>query len=150
MRIRHALEADVPAIAQLARELASHVADPDPGADTDALLRLGFGGDRWFDCLLAEIGTEIVGFASYGKRFEIHTGSRRLWLGDLVVTQRCRNRGVGGALIAALRHKAVELGCDVIVLDLWAENASARAFYRKVGAVRDAELEVHLIPTGAD
>ncbi len=149
MRIRPASEVDVPAIAQLARELANHVADPDPGVETDALLRLGFGGDRWFDCLVAEIGTEVVGFASYGKRFEIHTRSRRLWLGDLVVTEPCRNRGIGDALVAALRKRAEELGCDAIVLDLWAENASARAFYRQVGAVPDLELEVHLIPSDA-
>ncbi|PWE29882.1 GNAT family N-acetyltransferase [Maritimibacter sp. 55A14] len=149
MRIRSALEADVPAIARLARELASHVADPDPGVETDELFRLGFREDRWFDCLVAEIGAEVVGFASYSRRFEIHTRSRRLWLGDLVVTHRCRNRGLGEALVVALRQKAVELGCDAIVLDLWADNASARAFYRKVGAAQDAELEVHLIPVGA-
>lgn len=149
MRIRSALEADIPAIAQLARELASHVADPDPGVDTDAMLRLGFGDDRWFDCLVAEIDADIVGFASYSKRFEIHTRSRRLWLGDLVVTERWRNCGIGDTLITALRRKAVELGCDAIMLDLWAGNASARAFYHKVGAVRNAELEVHLIPSDA-
>ncbi|MEQ9040829.1 MAG: GNAT family N-acetyltransferase [Silicimonas sp.] len=149
MRIRSALETDVQTIAQLARELASHVADPDPGAETDAWLQLGFGEDRWFDCLVAEVGGELVGFAAFGKRFEIHTRSRRLWLSDLVVTERCRKRGIGGALIASLRQRAVELGCDTIVLELWARNSSARAFYHRVGAVRDPELEVHLIPAGA-
>ncbi|MDF1671540.1 MAG: GNAT family N-acetyltransferase [Roseovarius sp.] len=146
IRIRPALEADVSAIAQLARELASHVDDPDPGVETDALFQLGFGEDRWFDCFVAEIDAEVVGFASYGRRYEIHTRSRRLWLGDLVVTRQCRDLGVGDALVGALRQKAVEQGCDAIVLDLWAENGSARTFYRNVGAVREAELDVLLIP----
>ncbi|MGH1416808.1 MAG: GNAT family N-acetyltransferase [Pelagimonas sp.] len=146
MHIRPALEIDVPAIARLARDLASHVADPDPGTETDALLQYGFGDNRWFDCTVAEIDAEVVGFASYGKRYEIHTRSRRLWLGDLVVTRERRNRGVGKALVAALRQKAVEMGCDAIVLDLWTENGSARSFYRDVGAVRQAELEVLLLP----
>lgn len=146
MQIRPALETDVPAIAQLARDLARHVADPDPGPETDDLIRLGFGDDKWFDCIVAEIDAEVVGFASYGKRYEIHTRSRRLWLGDLVVARQCRNRGLGNALMAALRQKAAEMGCDAIVLDLWTENGSARSFYRDVGAVRQADLEVLLLP----
>lgn len=149
MHVRTARDGDVTAIAQLSRELAGHVADPDPGPDIGELIELGFGDCRWFDCLVAEIDSEVVGFALYCKRFEAHTRSRKLWLGDLVVTKRHRSRGVGEMLINALRQRAIELGCDGIVLELWAENSMARAFYGKAGAKLDAELEVHLLPTNA-
>lgn len=119
MRVRTARDGDVTAIAQLSRELAGHVADPDPRPDVGELIELGFGDCRWFDCLVAEIDSEVVGFASYSKRFEAHTRSRKLWLGDLVV------------------------------LELWAENSMARDFYEKAGAKLDAALEVHLIPTNS-
>jgi hypothetical protein len=70
MHIQSVREADVPAIAQLACKLASHVADPDSGAETGALHRLGFGEDRLFECLVAEIDEEVTGCAAYGEGFE--------------------------------------------------------------------------------
>lgn len=146
MRVRAARDTDVIAIAQLARELADHVADPDPGEDTSDLLDLGFGDGRWFDCIVAEIGSEIIGFALYCKRFEAHTRSRKLWLGDLVITKQHRSRGVGEMLVDALRQKAIALGCDGIMLELWVDNPAARDFYAKMGAELNAELKVFLIP----
>jgi GNAT superfamily N-acetyltransferase len=134
------------AVARLARELAFHVADPDPGAGTADLLKLGFGEGNWFDCLVAETDTCIVGFALYCKRFEAHTRSRKLWLADLVVSEQHRGRGVGRLLMEALKQRANRLGCDGIALELWAENKSALAFYEKVGALRANMLEVRVIP----
>lgn len=146
MRIRMARDTDVTAIAQLARELADHVADPDPGTDTEELLNLGFGDGRWFDCVVAEIGSEIVGFALYCKRFEAHTRSRKLWLGDLVIAKRHRNRGIGEMLVDTLRKEAIALGCDGIVLELWVNNTMGRDFYVKMGATLDNELDVYSLP----
>jgi hypothetical protein len=50
------------AVAELSRELAAHVDDPDPGSDASLLLNCGFGPDRWFEYLVAEDGNRIVGF----------------------------------------------------------------------------------------
>lgn len=150
MNIRNAHERDAAAIAALARELADHVADPDPGLDARAWLELGFGERRWFECLVAEIESEIIGFASYCRRFETHTLSRALWLGDLVVAWPYRRRGVGRRLISALRRRATKLECASIVVDLWRENATARMFYRRLGTVQMAEIETHIIPVASE
>jgi len=146
LNIRSAHERDAAAIAALARELAVHVADPDPGLDARAWLESSFGERRWFECLVAEIDSEIIGFASYCRRFETHTRSRALWLGDLVVAWPYRKRGVGRSLIHALRRRAAELECASIVVDLWRENETARMFYRRLGAVHSAEVGTHIIP----
>ncbi|MEP0706643.1 GNAT family N-acetyltransferase [Parvibaculum sp.] len=150
MQIRTARPEDAAAIAQLSRELAEHLSDPDPGADDALLLELGFGGERWFECLVAETEKEIVGYALYCRRFEAHTRARKIYLADLAVAKRRRGEGVGEKLIQALHEKAAELGCIAIVLDLWVENATARAFYEKIGAKHDTELEIHAIRIGED
>lgn len=93
MELRTARDGDVTAIAARSRERALHVADPDPGLDYREWLELGFGEDRWLDCLVAEIDSEVVGYAFYRKRYEAHTRSRTLWLGDLVAAKQYRGRG---------------------------------------------------------
>ena len=114
-----------------------------------AWLELGFGADRWFDCLVAEREGEIAGFALYCRRFEAHTRTKKLYLADLVVAKRCRGEGVGETLVEALRAEASALGCASIAFDLWVENKSARGFYERIGARRDGELEIYAIPAGA-
>ena len=147
MLIRTARKTDIAAIARLSRQLAAHVADPDPGPDAGELTGLGFADDSWFDCLVAEVDAEVVGFALYCRRLEAHTRSRQLWLGDLVVAAHHRRRGAGRMLLSALRRKAVDMGCDGIVLELWTENRTARDFYDSVGGERDTGLEIWRIPS---
>lgn len=134
MQVRNAAAGDMPAVAELSRALAAHVLDPDPGADVAQLLQCGFAPDRWFECLVAVIRARVVGFATYGRTFEAHTRARRLWLGDLYVDPGARRRGVGRALVAAVRVRAAELGCTDINLELARGNTAGRSFYRKLGA----------------
>lgn len=145
MQIRSAREEDMAAIAQLSRELAEHLADPDPGTDDAALIEYGFGADRWFECLVAEAEEGVVGYALYCRRFEAHTRVRKLWLADLAVAKHRRGERIGERLVAALRERAATLGCESIVFDLWIENTTARAFYERIGAKRDEDLEIHTI-----
>ena len=78
MKIRQAIPEDMAAVAELSRELAAHVNDPDPGSDASRLLDCGFGPDRWFECFVAEDGNRIVGFALFCRRFEAHTREKRV------------------------------------------------------------------------
>jgi GNAT superfamily N-acetyltransferase len=141
MLVRPAVPEDASAIAALARDLAAHVGDPDPGADPSLLLECGFGADRWFECLVAADSERILGFALYCRRFEAHTRQRRLWIGDLCVAQGERRHGVGLALVAALRARAAALGCGALDLELARGNDLARAFWRGLNAERCDQIE---------
>jgi ribosomal protein S18 acetylase RimI-like enzyme len=141
MRIRRALPEDMAAVAELSRELAAHVGDPDPGHDASLLSECGFGPDRWFECLVAEEANRIVGFALFCRRFEAHTREKRLWLGDLCVAADRRRGGIGRALAAAVKARAVDLGCSAVDLELARGNESARAFYRRLNAAFRDEIE---------
>lgn len=147
MKIRQARRDDADAIARLARNLAAQVGDPDPGAGSADFLKYGFGADKWFDCMVAEHMSGVIGFASYCRRYEAHTRTRTLWLADLCVARDHRNKGVGTMLIDAIKTTAAGLGCEAIVLDLWTRNEQARSFYEAVGARVAQDLSVVTIPT---
>jgi GNAT superfamily N-acetyltransferase len=134
------------AIAELSRELAAHVDDPDPGSEASLLSDCGFGSERWFECLVAADSDRIVGFALFCRRFEAHTRQKRLWLGDLCVTADRRGDGVGRALVAAVESRAAELGCAGVDFELARGNDMARTFYNRLGAVNCDGVEPLRLP----
>jgi GNAT superfamily N-acetyltransferase len=146
MVVRQASRADMAAVAELSRELAAHVNDPDPGPDGTMLLDCGFGPDRWFECLIAEDENRLVGFALFCRRFEAHTREKRLWLGDLCVTGVKRRDGIGHALIAAVQARAAELGCAAVDFQVARGNDVARSFYEQLGAVACDGIEPLRLP----
>ena len=146
MRVRPAQPDDMAAVAQMARALAAHVRDPDPGDGTAALIRDGFGLERWFECLVVEANDKLIGFTLVCRRFEAHTGQRRLWIGDLYVSPEARRVGAARAILLALAQRAHELGCTHLCWDLWRENEVAQAFYTKVGAHVDGDITTMVLP----
>jgi GNAT superfamily N-acetyltransferase len=147
MKIRRASPQDIAQIAELSRELAAHVNDPDPGSDTSVLLECVFGPDRWLECIVADRRGHIVGFAAFCRRFEAHTREKRLWVSDLWVARDQRREGIGRALVIAVQTRAVELGCAAIDFDLAQGNDTARAFYKHLDAVICDEIEPWRLPT---
>jgi GNAT superfamily N-acetyltransferase len=146
MRVRSAEPDDMAAVAQMARALAAHVRDPDPGEGTDALTQNCFGPDRWCECLVVEAADTLLGFALACRRFEAGTGHRSLWISDLYVSPEARRIGAGRALLRALAERAREQGCIRLGWDVWRENDVARAFYARVGAHIDDEIVVMVAP----
>ena len=142
MIIREFEKQDIPRVIELSRQLASHVADPDPKLDKDTLLALGLGSDRWFEILVVEDEGIVVGFAAFVQRFELHTNSRMLFISDLAVSNTNRRQGVGKTLLDALRAVAVERNCHAINLEVWKENEVAQSFYlgNDAEVVNDVEL----------
>jgi len=134
-------------IAELSRELAAHVGDPDPGSDASLLSDSGFGNDRWFECFVAEEGSRILGFVLFCRRFEAHTRQKRLWLGDVYVTEGQRRDGIGRALVAAVQARAAELGCAAIDFELARGNHAARVFYEHLNGVVYEAVELWRLPT---
>jgi GNAT superfamily N-acetyltransferase len=140
--IRPMRPGDATEVIEMARELATAVGDPEPGLAPADLIRDGFGPQPWFQCLVAELVGELVGYALMCRGFEAHTAKRRLWLGDLYVRPRARRGGTGRALMAAVARHALELGCDAVYWELWRMNAAGAAFYRNLTAEEAVDLAV--------
>jgi GNAT superfamily N-acetyltransferase len=129
-------------VIDMARELAAAVGDPEPKVLEADLIRDGSGPERWFDCLIAEIASQAVGYALMSRGFEAHSGKRRLWLGDLYVQPAARRRGTGRALMTAIARHALQLGCDAVYWELWRMNVAGGAFYRRLQAEEATDLAV--------
>jgi GNAT superfamily N-acetyltransferase len=140
--IRPMAIADAAAVAEMARELAAALDDPEPVLDPNDLVRDGTGSERWFDCLVAVVDGSVVGYAMVCRAYEAHIGKRRLWLSDLFVRARARRLGVGRALMSAVARLATAQGCEAVYWDLWRENRAGKAFYESLGAVEIGDLAI--------
>ena len=94
---------DAAAVAQMARELAAVLKDPEPALDPNDLVRDGIGPERWFDCLVAEVDGRLIGYAMVCRGYEAHMAKRRLWLSDLYVRTDAQRTGAGHALMVENR-----------------------------------------------
>lgn len=133
---------DAVQVITMACELAAVVGDAAPVLAESQLIKDSYGPDRWFDCLVAEVANQLVGYAVVCRAFEAHTGKKRLWLGDLYVRSSARNGGAGTALMAEIARHALQLGCDAVYWELWRMNVRGGVFYRKLAAEEAGDLAV--------
>ena len=134
--IRPAVEADVPLVLALIRELAEYERLADEVTATEADLREAlFGPAPGAEAVIAMVGERPAGFALYFHNFSTFAGKRGLYLEDLYVRPEHRGQGIGRRLLRHLAGVARERGCrrfEWAVLD-W--NEPAIRFYRRIGAV---------------
>ncbi len=155
--IREFRAADTAAVVAIVRQLQAH-----ESRFFDRMIPPGQFDSKYIDriqadvgkaggvILVAEVDGELTGYAtlllhqsSEGERDEIlYTFSK---VGDLAVTESCRNRGVGRALIAECERRARAAGQKWLQLGVLAGNQGARRFYREVGfGELGLTLEKHL------
>jgi GNAT superfamily N-acetyltransferase len=134
--IREALSTDAGIIVRLIRELAAYENLVDLVRITDAdVLRDGFGERPCFECLLAEVDGQVVGFAIHRPSYSTFDGRPGLYVEDLFVADRARGLGIGRTLMARLAALARERGCSRMSLAVLHWNP-ARDFYRRLGFVQ--------------
>jgi len=93
--------------------------------------RDGFGPDRRFECLLAEVDGEAVGLALFFTNYSTFEGRAGLYLEDLYVAESARGLGIGRAIMARLARLVDERGYARLDLSVLNWNP-ARAFYERL------------------
>ena len=148
-RIRSAVEADVPLVLALSRELAEYerLADQVTAAESDLREAL-FGPAPRAEAVIARLDGEPIGFALFFHNFSTFLGRSGLYLEDLYVRPPFRGRGFGRRLLAHLARLAVERGCGRFEWSVLDWNEPAIAAYRKAGAEPMDEWTVYRL-TGA-
>ncbi|HTV13307.1 MAG TPA: GNAT family N-acetyltransferase [Acidobacteriaceae bacterium] len=135
--IRAATAADADLILEFVRELAVYEREPDAvKIGAEELRRDGFpesGGERYFECLIAEEDGKPGGFALFFPVYSTWRG-RCLHLEDLFVRPQFRGRGVGKALLMRVAAMAVERGCAKLFWHVLDWNEPAIDFYKSLGA----------------
>src|SRR5690349_4059145 len=86
------------------------------------------------ECVVAVDGENIVGFALFFANFSTFLGKPGLYLEDLYVQPSHRGTGIGTRLLVHLARLAVARGYGRFEWSVLDWNASAIAFYEKMGA----------------
>jgi len=144
--IRPATPADVPTICRLIRGLADYEKLTDEVVLDEGRLREHLFGPRpYAEVLLAEEGTEIIGFALFFHNYSTFLGRPGIYLEDLFVDPARRGTGHGKALLLALAKLAVERGCGRLEWSVLDWNEPAIRFYESLGAVAMKEWTVYRV-----
>jgi GNAT superfamily N-acetyltransferase len=144
LNLRPATPADVPQILAFVRDLAIYEREPDAVLATEAdLLRDGFGANKRFDCVIAELtGDEkstAAGFALYFYNYSTWRGHAGIYLEDLYVSPEYRGKGIGKALLVHVAAIAVAEGCPRFEWSVLDWNTPSIDFYQQLGAVMKSE-----------
>jgi len=150
VRIRPAVEADVPLVVRFIRGLAEYERLLHECEATEERVRASLFGPRPdAEVVIAEVGGVPAGFALFFHNYSTFLARRGLYLEDLFVLPAYRGRGVGRALLAHLARLAVARECGRLewwVLD-WNENAIR--FYKSLGAVPMDQWTVYRVTDDA-
>lgn len=139
-KIRRGVEADLPQVLALIRELAAYERAPEAVTNTlAAMQRDGFGPAPIFGFFVLENdAADIIGLALFYTAYSTWKG-RMLYLEDLVVTDTARRGGYGRLLFDAVVAEARATGAVRLKWQVLNWNEPAIAFYKKLGAAIEDE-----------
>jgi GNAT superfamily N-acetyltransferase len=104
----------------------------------------GFGPNPVYGFFVAEESGQILGLSLYYWRYSTWKG-KRLYLEDIIVTERERGRGLGKLLFDHTMEKALEENCTGMMWQVLEWNEPAINFYKKYGSKLDGEwVNCHL------
>jgi GNAT superfamily N-acetyltransferase len=147
--IRRAEADDFAAVRGLAEALAAHIEEPPPPLTRERYLAFYVRDRAPMQLFLALRGERAVGMIAWVLTHELYSAGACVFISDIAVHVEARGQGVGKALMAQAQawgraHGATKLGWDV-----WARNATAMRFYRRLGAVVDSEAVPHVLKLAA-
>ncbi|NCX09751.1 MAG: GNAT family N-acetyltransferase, partial [Actinobacteria bacterium] len=100
VKIRSAIQADLPIILQFIHDLAKYEKAPDEvELSLDDLKDSLFGPNPKVFCLISEQDNETTGFAVWHLNYSTWLGKHGIYLEDLYVDPKFRGQGHGKALL---------------------------------------------------
>jgi ribosomal protein S18 acetylase RimI-like enzyme len=137
--IRKAVPEDCVAMLELIKELADYEkALHEVTLTLEDFIEDGFGKSPVWGAFVAELDGKIVGISLYYDRYSTWKG-RRLYLEDLVVTEKLRGKQIGKKLFDATLEYGKSNEYSGMVFQVLNWNESAINFYKKYSPKFDDE-----------
>ena len=133
--LRSPIEDEVQLIVGFIRELAEYEKLEHECLITEEALRESLFGDRpHAETLLALLGGKPIGFCLFFQNYSTFLGKPGLYLEDLYIQPKYRNRGFGKIILAHLAGLALKRGCGRFEWSVLDWNEPSIAFCQKIGA----------------
>ncbi len=137
--IRTATPQDMQAVNDLIHELAVYEKAGEQHINTtEQLIKDGFGKNKVFDCIVAELNDKVVGFALFYTSYSTWKG-KCLYLEDFLVTEQLRGKGIGKLLFDEVYQIAKQRNVGRFEWQVLEWNKPAINFYKKYNATLDGE-----------
>lgn len=105
----------------------------------------GFGDNRAFEVLIAEIDDAFAGLCLTFPSYSTWRGEPGLYVQDLYVDEAFRGQGLGEKLLQAAARRGKTRGAGYLRLSVGIMNSGARAFYERLGIVHSSDEQIHMI-----
>lgn len=147
LELRAVAPEDVGRLTVLLMETYAFYGDPAPIPASEAAdrLRLYLGAQPGYEAVLASSEGIDVGYAIYAPVFWTSDCRIALFLKEIFVLDRWRNRGVGRDLMRCLARIARQRDWPRIVWTVDRRNRPALRFYRGIAGAREVNKDVYVI-----
>lgn len=137
--IRKAVREDCPRMLELVHELAAFERAPGEVTVTpEHFEESGFGANPVYWAFVADVEGVVAGFALYYIRYSTWKG-QRMYLEDILVTEKHRGKKIGQMLMDRLIVEAIEKNLHGITWQVLDWNESAIQFYKRYNPVFNRE-----------
>jgi L-amino acid N-acyltransferase YncA len=139
IQIREAIKSDCKRLLELIQELAVYEkAAEEVTVSLEEFEEAGFGKNRVWKAFVAEENGIIQGFGLYYIRYSTWKGCR-MYLEDLLVTEKMRGKGIGKKIFDRLIEEAIEKDFKGMTWQVLDWNEPAINFYKKYHSDFDGE-----------
>ncbi len=129
--IRIGTKPDLPRVLELIKELAVYERAPHEVTNTvERMEQDGFGANPIYGLFVAENERGIIGISIYYWRYSTWKG-KRLYLEDIIVTEKERGSGIGKLLFDRTMQHALDENCTGMLWQVLEWNEPAINFYKK-------------------
>lgn len=135
IKIRAMTQSDVPQVVTMIAGLAA-CHDDQPDIDAKRLARDALGAHPWLTVLVADGGSQLLGYAALIPMAQLQFGARGMDMHHLFVCRDARGNGVGAALVRACQQEARACDCQFMTVGTHPDNHKAGRFYERCGFLR--------------